>query len=38
MNFMMGLYIAGGIVLVLFIVAVLLSLPDILRYIRISRM
>jgi hypothetical protein len=38
MNFMMGLYIAGGIVLVLLIVAFVLSLPDILRYIRINRM
>ena len=38
MNFMMGLYIAGGIVLVLLIIAFVLSLPDILRYIRINRM
>lgn len=38
MNFMMGLYIAGGIVLALLIIAFVLSLPDILRYIRINRM
>lgn len=38
MNLMMGLYIAGGIVGLLLIVAFVFSLPDILRYIRINRM
>ncbi|CAN5240299.1 hypothetical protein BH10ACI1_BH10ACI1_05440 [soil metagenome] len=32
------LYIVGGVVLLLIVVAVLLSLKDIIRYIRISSM
>lgn len=38
MNWMIFLYIAGGLMLLVAAVVIVLSLPDVLRYIRISKM
>lgn len=38
MNWMIVLYVAGGLALLAAAVVIVMSLPDILRYIRISKM